>query len=39
MIRNMVILILSAFFSGLLHVKTPEVSLLQNRMIENYKSI
>ncbi|MGR5108901.1 hypothetical protein [Vibrio jasicida] len=35
----MVILILSAFCSGLLHAKTPEVSLLHNWMIENYKSI
>ncbi|HHF2856172.1 hypothetical protein MTR11_09020 [Vibrio sp. CCB-PB317] len=39
MIRNMAILIVSVFCSGLLYAKTPEVSLLHNWMIENYKSI
>ncbi|WP_104046862.1 hypothetical protein [Vibrio jasicida] len=39
MIRNMATLVVSVFCSGLLYAKTPEVSLLHNWMIENYKSI
>ncbi|MGI9916776.1 hypothetical protein [Vibrio owensii] len=39
MMRNIAILMVSVFCSGLLYAKPPEVSLLHNWMIENYKSI
>lgn len=39
MMRNIAILMVSVFCSGLLYAKPLEVSLLHNWMIENYKSI
>ncbi|ASC60185.1 hypothetical protein FORC37_p060 (plasmid) [Vibrio vulnificus] len=39
MIKSVIILIVSFLCSCQLYAKTPEVSLLHNWMIENYKSI